>query len=187
MPDSDPPSPTSVTLEALLGVGFRATLEQWQEILSREIDTDVVLGLNLLGQAKYDQARTAIESARARLFDLQNQVARARESVSKVKEVLEVRKIEAEYKSVIVGVWPYDTVAERVSYLGTGILAAGGAAYALSGYPPISVSTTILPTFILWGVGLGLLIYGIIRLVENQRLKFDFFRRQFKYEIEGKI
>jgi len=177
--------PTSVTLEAIFGEGFRTTLLAWQATV-QDFDTDLCNGLNALGDpSKAQVAREALDGLRRKCWDLKSQIARVGNSVTSIKEILEVRKAEAEYKTTIVNAWPADLVAERVSYLGTGILAAGGAAYALSGYP--SVSYTLLPTLLLWGVGLGLLLFGIWRLRKNQRERFDFFRQQFKLEIEGKV
>jgi hypothetical protein len=127
----------------------------------------------------------SIDDLRTKLWDFQSQIGRVSQTVTTVSEILAVRKAEAEDKSTIVNTWPLDVVPERVSYLGTGILAAGGISYALSGYPWLTLN--ILPTLVFWGVGLGLLAYGISRLVRNQREKFDFFRRQFKLEITGEI
>jgi hypothetical protein len=176
--------PTSMTLEKIFGEGFRTTLLAWRETV-QDFDTDICIGLNSLADpSKIQTVRDALEGLRRKCWDLRSQIGKVEGTVSSIKDILEVRKAEAEYKTTIVNSWPVDLVAERVSYLGTGVLAAGGAAYALSGYP--SVSNALLPTLILWAVGLGLLILGISRLVKNQRDRFDFFRRQFKLEIEGK-
>jgi len=181
---AEPPAqPTSVTLDQIFGKGFRTTLLAWRETI-HGYDSDLVVGLNLMGEAKTQEARDAFNNLRRKIWDLERQLSQVEEFVESVKEILEVRKAEAEYKTTIVNAWPADLVAERVSYLGTGILAAGGAAYALSGYP--SVSYVLLPTLVLWGVGLGLLLFGISRLVKNQRARFAFFRRQFALEIEGR-
>lgn len=185
MANSDAAQPTSTTLAALFGAGFKTSLATWNNAVSG-FDSYIVTALNSLSdQSKVPQARQALTELRTKLWDLRSEISRVYDTTTNVGEILNLRKAEAEYKTAIVNAWPNDLVAERVAYLGTGILAAGGAAYALSGYP--SVSYTLLPTLVLWGVGLGLLLFGISRLVENQRDRFAFFRRQFKLEIEGKV
>lgn len=185
MATSPSPQPTSVTLESILGPGFRTTLTAWRATV-QGFDNELCNGLNLLGDpSKVAAAREVFDGMRRECWDLSDQVARVTRTVNSIKEILEVRKAEAEYKTTIVNAWPSDVVAERVSYLGTAAVAAGGAAYALSGYPHVSFA--LLPTAVLWAAGLGLLSFGVYRLVKNQRERFEFFRRQFKLEIEGKI
>ena len=164
---------------------MRSSMDRWLKAL-RNLDTPLVLAQNTARGAKTSppvDVGGSIESARAALVTLAAEIALARERLSAAKEIMEVRKAEAEYKCSIIEAWPEDQVAERVSYLGAGIFAAGGAAYALTGYPTHSLS--LVSPVLFWLVGLALLVLGIWRVNKNQRNKEGFFRAQFEPEIKG--
>lgn len=174
--------PTSTTLQSILGLGFRTTLLAWRETTTG-FDSLLCNALNNLRDEKV--ARENLDQLRRDIYDLGRQIESIRVSTGNLREVLEIRKAEAEYKAAIVNSWPPDVVAERATYFGAGVFASGGVAYALTGYPALTL--TLVPSALLWLLGAGLVTYGLWKLVRSQREKFDFFTRQFNLEIAGKV
>lgn len=164
---------------------MRSSMDRWIKGL-RELESPLAHAQNTARGAKMSppiDVGGVIESSRLAIQAIASEIVLARERLSAAKEVMEVRKAEAEYKCSIVEAWPNDQVAERVSYLGAGIFAAGGAAYALTGYPTHSLS--LVPPILFWACGFGLLVFGIWRVNKNQRDKETFFKSQFEPEIKG--
>ncbi len=111
--------------------------------------------------------------------NLRREMMLAQSDLANLSDVLEVDKADADLKAVIVNTWPRDVVGDRMTWLGTGLLGAGGAAYAIFG-SPLNVTASLLPAAVLWVLGIGLLLWGFRSLARWQRRRWAFFSERFE-------
>jgi hypothetical protein len=86
---------------------------------------------------------------------------------------LRAAKSDAEYREVLVRAWPVNHFLDRMTYLGTAVLGAGGAAFVLVG---------LNLALFFWLIGGALMGAGLGGLWEWERKKWDFYADQFSVE-----
>ncbi len=95
---------------------------------------------------------------------------------TRTKEELEARKSYMDLQAKIIEAWPRPATAERLFYVGTGFLGAGGVAYAYLG------AGDVLAYLFLWAVGIGCLIGSVLGL-----WRYDKNRATYFAEIRGRL
>jgi len=148
-------------------LGFASSLKNWEKTLGQ-----LLTQLRYPGQSKSDPPPNLDGLAKA-LNLLRNEIAAASNSLNNVDEVLRLRGSEANLHAAVVNAWPAATAARETLLLGAGIFGAGGAAYAALGYP--RASAELVPSLALWAAGLGLIIWGLNRLVLHESKRWAYF------------
>lgn len=147
---------------------LRASLDDWQ----KKIDE---VRATLESQVK-DQS-WAVAAARD-LSRLQSEMLSARNDFRVVGEDMEAAKKEVEYRSALLVAYPSSGFLDKVSYLGTALLGAGGAAFLVETTYALG-SIRYLPAVVLWLSGGGLIAYSLWGLVGWERSRWDFYAEQF--------
>jgi hypothetical protein len=157
-----------------------ASLERWESVM-KAILTDVEeIPERMMRREPLDVDMLAQEALKAikKLKGTVTEVAAVRSNLDRLGELLEVSRREADYKGVIVNAWPRNVVADKMTYLGAALVAAGSAAFAIVGFPSLTDSVVLVPvTF--WGLGIVLLIDGLWSLRRWERHRWAYFRKQF--------
>ncbi len=99
-------------------------------------------------------------------------------NLANISDVLDVMKKDADYKGVVVSSWPKNVFADRMTYLGTILIAAGSGTYALLGIPT-EIGVVLLPPAILWAFGFVLLVWGLIGVRRREAFKWSYFTKEF--------
>ncbi len=108
-----------------------------------------------------------------RISRLRDTVRASAARLNNLGEVITLRAAEANLHAAVVNSWPPATAAREILLLDAGLFGAGGAAYAAVGYPPLDLR--IVPSFVLWGVGLVLILWGLNRLVQHDTKRWKYF------------
>lgn len=103
------------------------------------------------------------------------EVSGAMENLRVIKEDLDAAKAEADYGSVLVTTWPANHYLDRMAYIGTAIVGAGGAAFLVGSGVRDAFPEWWMPAAGLWVFGLILLIYALRGLRDWERQKFAFY------------
>ena len=133
--------------------------------------------LNSLGTVseptELEARRKAADLLRGALTALRQELIRAPGALTGVEELLRIRTAEAQYRGAVLGAWPPATLAREMTYLGASLFGAGGAAYALLGYP--SFESKLIPAVLLWILGLGIVVDGLRRLRDHEARRWRYF------------
>ncbi len=97
------------------------------------------------------------------------EMSRAAQGLVRVREDLEVRAAYAELQNKVISGWPKPAIAERLFYIGSGFLGAGGVAYAYLG------ASEVVVYLIFWTVGIACLIGGVLGLYRYDRDRGRYF------------
>lgn len=156
---------------ALIETKLRATLANWRHTLE-------TIGTGL--QERLPKTGTpdpSFKSWHNSIYRVIAEMDSAREDLRVVGEDLAAAKVDAEYGSVLVTTWPANHYLDRMAYVGTAIIGAGGAAF-LVGAGIRDFAEWWVPPVFLWGIGLTLLIYALRGLADWERQKFDFYAQK---------
>src|SRR5439155_3186537 len=104
---------------------------------------------------------------------IMDEMATAEGELNVIDSDLRAAKSDAEYREVLVRAWPMNHFLDRMTYLGTAVLGAGGAAFVFVGLD--------LALFF-WLVGSVLMGGGLWGLWEWERKRWDFYADQFSVE-----
>lgn len=147
---------------------LRGDLKDWLEKI-QNLRTEFV---NAAGSKnKYDPSWFA--GHLPTLNRLTEEMSRSFTNLTVINQDLVAAKSDAEYREVLVRAWPTNHFLDRMTYIGTAVLGAGGAAYLFVGLD--------LALFF-WGVGVTLMGAGLAGLWEWERKKWDFYADQFSVD-----
>jgi hypothetical protein len=104
---------------------------------------------------------------------IMDEMANAEGDLTVIDSDLRAAKSDAEYREVLVRAWPVNHFLDRMTYLGTAVLGAGGAAFVFVG---------LYLALFFWLIGGALMGAGLGGLWERERKKWDFYADQFSVE-----
>ncbi len=99
-------------------------------------------------------------------------------NLTNISGILDVMKKDADYKGVVVSSWPKNVFADRMTYLGTVLVATGTGTSAFLGVPT-EIGAVLLPPASLWISGFVLLVWGLIGVRRREALKWSYFTEEF--------
>jgi hypothetical protein len=144
---------------------LRADLSKWRQTLET------------IGSGIQDKLGStpdpALKSWHASIYRLLPEIASSENDLHVVADDLRAAKNDAEYREVLVRAWPVNHFLDRMTYIGTAILGAGGAAFVFVG---------LNLALFFWIIGLVLMGAGLGGLWEWERKKWDFYADQFGIE-----
>jgi hypothetical protein len=157
-------------------VGLGKTLETMDSIQRREVKEwrDRIGDLHTYLQSLVDQGGPGVERAKLNeklvqaLYDEADESTR---SWTKTREEIEARKSYMDLQAKIIDAWPRSAVADRLFYLGTGLLGGGGLAYAFYGPQQLT------DAFLLWLAGALSLLFSMFSLQTYDRERASHFRK----------
>jgi hypothetical protein len=125
-----------------------------------------------------EERMRAATAYRESLLGLRQELINAPSNLALVEDVLRAKAAEAKYRGAVLKAWPPAAVAREMLYLGAALFGAGGAAYALLGYP--ALDGRIVPPVILWTFGLGVVLEGLRRLEAHESRRWRYFESNLR-------
>jgi len=151
---------------------LRANMDLWR----RNLET---VGVFLQEKLKTSGDKdAALKSCHSITYRILAEMGSANEDLRVVAEDLTAAKADAEYRAVLVSGWPVNNFLDRLSYLGTALFGAGGAAFAY-GVGFQDPAYRFGPAVILWAVGLSLLLYALSGLSSWEHSRWKFYAKEF--------
>ena len=169
-----PPSPVELARGQIAPIEtkLRASIDLWR----RNLETAGVFLQERL-KAPGDQD-AGLKSSHAIIYRIIAEMDSATQDLRVVAEDLAAARADAEFRAVLVSGWPANHFLDRLSYLGTALFGAGGAAfvYGAGFQDPIY---RFGPTVSLWGLGLSLLAYSLWGLSRWEESRWRYFAKEF--------
>jgi len=128
------------------------SIENWRSKIG-----EVQQGLNSIAEKSPEMKELAKHHA-ATCQALWNEMDRAARGWVSTREELDGRTAYADLQNKLIEGWPRSAVADRLFYVGTGLLGGGGIAYAVLG------SSGLAEYAVLWTSGVAMLIGSIVFL-----------------------
>lgn len=129
-------------------------------------------GLNPEAQGLYD-----------RLTALRQELIDAQARLQRLREVVTLRTEGVGLVAAVINAWPPAVAAREMILVGAGLFGAGGATYAAVGYPLAAEPRIILP-LALWGLGIGILAWGLAKLVSHDNKRWKYFTRTLGFSTD---
>jgi len=144
---------------------LRSSLNNWQQVL-QTVGTGI--------QEKLSAAKDpALSSWHTIIYRVIAEINSAMNDLHVLSEDLTASRSDAEYREVLVRAWPVNHFLDRMTYIGTAVLGAGGAAFIFHGLDL---------AIVFWAIGLILMGLGLGGLWEWERKHWDFYADQFKVD-----
>ncbi len=143
----------------------RRQIKEWRDWVGNLLNYINSLKENPTRQVQVDQAQHFSKIAQ----DLYAEIDESTRSWTKTREEIDARKSYMDLQAKIIEAWPRPATAERLFYVGTGFLGAGGVAYAYLG--AVEVAAYVF----LWRVGIACLIGSVIGLWRYDRDRTAYF------------
>ncbi len=153
------------------------TLSNWQNRLNSSEGRVRSVLQTLKGRGSPEDVNKLTKTVKS-LGEIKEEIQATRAYLGNLSEVNEVMKRDADLKAVVVNTWPKNVFADRMTYLGTVLVAAGTGTYAFLGVPT-EIGAVLLPPAILWISGFVLLVWGLVGVRRREALKWFYFTREF--------
>lgn len=153
-------------------------LSNWENQLSQAQGQVRSVHKNLEGKPDQPGNVNQLAGALDSLGKMQEEIHATSTHLGNLSEVNQVMKRDADLQAVVVNTWPKNVFADRMTYLGTVLVAAGTGTYAFLG-APTEIGAVLLPPAILWISGFVLLVWGLIGVRRREALKWSYFTKEF--------